>query len=77
MGEVYSPFSTAFLHKQVVCNVYTVVVLPETFPLLRAMLNLLNEILGCSKPATNLMQAQKHWVGFLLQYIQALLNRLQ
>ncbi len=35
-----------------------IVALPETFPLLRALLNLLKESLGRSKPATNLMQAQ-------------------
>ncbi len=39
-------------------RLFTSVAVPETFPLLRALLNLLKESLGRSKPATNLMQAQ-------------------
>jgi hypothetical protein len=44
-----------------------VVAITETFPLLRALLNLLQESLGRSKPATNLNTSTiTHCVGFLL-----------
>ncbi len=42
------------------------VALTETFPLLRALLNLLKESLGLSKPANNLNTSTiTHCVGFL------------
>jgi hypothetical protein len=46
---------------------YFTVALTETFPLLRALLNLLKESLGRNKPATNLStRTSTHCVGFLL-----------
>ncbi len=46
---------------------FATVALPETFLLLRALLNLLKESLGRSKPATNLNASTiTHCVGFLL-----------
>jgi hypothetical protein len=41
------------LKKSNICF-HVIVALTETFPLLRALLNLLKESLGRSKPATNL-----------------------